>query len=119
MKVMYLSWESPWPAHGGGTLRTFGLLKQLSKFSELELVVLSKESLSVNQKIELQKYASSLIRVPMRSVKRRDKLRILDHMFRYRMPYHCALIDISLHQAPEVLKHIHNFLGVVYASYGH
>jgi glycosyltransferase involved in cell wall biosynthesis len=35
------------------------------------------------------------------------------------MPYHCALIDISFNQAPEVLKHIQNFPGVVYASYGH
>jgi len=119
IRVLFLSWESPWPAQGGGTLRTFGLLKQLSKVCELELIVLSKEKLSVNQKIELQKYASSLIRVPMQSVTQRDKLRILAHMFIYRMPYHCALIDISFNQAPEVLKHIQNFPGVLYASYGH
>lgn len=55
----------------------------------------------------------------MQSVTQRDKLRIFAHMFRYRMPYHCALLDISFHKAPEVLKYIHNFPDVVYASYGH
>lgn len=118
IRILFLSWESPWPAQYGGTLRTFGLLKQLSKVCELELIVLSKEKLSVIQKIELKKYASSLIRVPIQSVTQRDKLRIFAHMFRYRMPYHCALLDISFHKAPEVLKYIYNFPSVVYASYG-
>ena len=116
---MFLSWESPWPALGGGPLRTLGLLKQISKVGELELIVLSKEELNADQKRELQKYAGSIIRVKMQSTTPCDKLRILAHMFRYRLPYHCALIDISFRKAPEVQKYIQNFPGVVYASYGH
>lgn len=30
-KVMFLAYESPWPAHSGGALRTMGLLKELGK----------------------------------------------------------------------------------------
>jgi len=119
MKVMFLSWGSPWPPQGGGTLRTFGLLKQLSEVCEIELIVLSKDQLSDSQKIELHKYASALTRVPLQRVTQINKIRILAHMLRYRMPYHCALLDLSFLQASEVLEHIKNYTGVVYASYGH
>ncbi|MFO7970732.1 MAG: glycosyltransferase [Desulfobacterales bacterium] len=119
MKILFLSWECPWPAHGGGALRTFGLLKQLSEVYEIELIVLSENDLSDSQKAELQKYVSSLIRVPVQSVTQRDRIRIFAHMFRYRMPYHCALLDVSFQRAPEVLKHVYNFPSVIYASFGH
>lgn len=116
---MLLTWESPWPALGGGFLRTLGLLKELSKTYPIHLIVLSSKPLLEEQERELAQYAHSITRVPMAGGTLADKLLILARMFIQKMPYHCALLALSFDRAPDVLRQIRSFPGVVYASYGH
>lgn len=117
-RIIFLAWESPWPAYYGGALRTLGLLKELSKVYTIDLVVLSRKALSAEQRRELQKYASSIASVPMAGSDLLNKLRVLVHMFTHRMPYHCALLDLSFCRAPGILEQVLSFPDVVYASYG-
>jgi polysaccharide biosynthesis protein PslH len=115
MGIMLLCWESPWPAYGGGSLRTLGLLRELSKVYSVELLVLSAKPLSGTQEVELRKYAKSVTRVPMV----RDTRRVLSRMTTGRMPYHCALLDLSFRGDPGRLRQLHASADIIYASYGH
>lgn len=118
-RVLFLSWVSPWPPHGGATLRHFGILKEISKFFEVELVVLSRQPLSNEQIGMLSNYAKTIIRVPLRDVSFLDKLQVLGFMLKLKYPYHSAVLISSFKEYPDVLNRIKNFLGVVYASSGH
>lgn len=117
--IVFLSLESPWPAYSGGSLRTLGLLKELSRAYKIHLIVLSQQPLLEEQETKLNNYVRSLTRVPLLGATYVDKLRILALMFGHRMPYHCALIRHSFGHAPKILKRILAYSGVVYASYGH
>lgn len=117
--LMFLCWESPWPALGGGALRTLGLLKELAKVYSVALVVLSKQPLAREQETELRNYVASITRMPMAGATPADKLRILARMFIRRKPYHCALLDLSFQRSPHILRQMRSFPGVVYASFGH
>ncbi|HOT90407.1 MAG TPA: glycosyltransferase [Anaerolineae bacterium] len=118
-EILFLAWESPWPAFGGGPMRMLGLLKELSKTYPVHLMVVSAKPLSAEQETELRNYAISITRVPLASATLSDKLRIAASMVTRRMPYHCALLALSFRRAPDKLKEIHAFPGVVYANYGH
>ena len=119
VSVLFLSWESPWPAQSGGDLRTWGLLRELSRAYPVHLLVLTSKPLSDRQKAELGQYAQTITSVQMIGDKTSDKLRILTHMFIRHMPYHCARLALSFQRVPEVLKMLRSFPGIVYASYGH
>ena len=118
-RVMFLTWESPWPANSGGNLRTLGLLKEIGKAHEVELVVLSRRPLSGEQTRVLLNHVSSIVRVPMRKVTLRDKLRVVARMAKHLMPYHCAILTVSFQERADVLEKLRSFRGIVYASYGH
>ncbi|MBU0559768.1 MAG: glycosyltransferase family 4 protein [Bacteroidetes bacterium] len=118
-RLMFLCMESPCPAISGGTLRTLGLLKELNKSFEIELVVLSRQPLSGEQIAVLREYSDSIVQVSMKFISIREKLKTLWHMFISNLPYHCAIIDISFREYPEILHKILNYQGIVYASYGH
>ncbi len=118
-KVLFLSWESPWPAFGGGPLRTLGLLREISKTYPVHLIVVSSKPLLVKQEEELARYAHPITRVPMTGSTLADKFLILARMVMQRMPYHCALLALSFERSPGVRERIQSFPGVVYASYGH
>ncbi len=118
-QILFLAWEPPWPALGGGPLRTLGLLKELSKTYSIHLIVLASKPLLEEQEEELARYVHSITCVPMAGGTLADKLLILARMFMRRMPYHCALLSLSFDRAPDVLRQIRSFPGVVYASYGH
>jgi len=119
IRILFLSWGIPWPPQSGGTLRTFGLLKQLSKYFEIELVIFDNKELSKSQEKELKKYAKSIITVHMNNVSIWNKIKIISFMFIHKMPYHCAFLNTSFNKVPRTLEYILNFPGVVYASYGH
>jgi len=117
--LLFLSWGSPWPAQGGGTLRTFALLKQLSKAFPIDLVVLSNGSLSRQQEEELKKYAQSITVVPIAGKTIADKFSLVTkYIITHQLPYHCALLHLTFSREPEILRKIHSFPGIVYASYG-
>ncbi len=100
-------------------MRTLGLLKELGKVFEVELVVLSRLPLSSEQMSVLKDYSSSIIRVPLRFISFQEKLDVVRQMLRFRLPYHCAIIEASFRISHDVLHRIRSFRGVIYASYGH
>lgn len=104
---------------GGGSLRTLGLLKVLSRAYPVKLLVLSKDSLSDDQKRELKRYVKSITRVPMVGGRLGDSLLILARMVIHCMPYHCAQLHLSFQRSPTVVEQLRSFGGVVYASFGH
>lgn len=118
-KVMFLAYESPWPAHSGGALRTMGLLKELGKAFEVELVLLSRLPLSNEQITVLKEYSHSIVRVPLRFGSLKDKIDIAKHMLRYLLPYHCAIIEASFRRAPEILRRIQSCPYVIFTNVGH
>jgi len=118
-KLLFLSWESPWPAHSGGALRTLGLLKELSKTFKVELILLTRKPLSTEQIAFLDSMVCKINRLPLRDVSFCDKLLVAMLMFKLQIPYHCAILELSFRKYPHILKRIRNFEGVVYASYGH
>jgi glycosyltransferase involved in cell wall biosynthesis len=118
-KVVFLAWESPWPAHSGAALRTLGLLKEISKVFKVELVVLTRQPLSNEQIAVLENHADRIRRVPLRDVSNRDKLRVMGLMLKSGFPYHSALLELSFHGHSDLLHYIRNFSGVVFTSVGH
>jgi len=119
MRVLFLSWESPWPAHSGAALRTLGLLSELRKAFEVELVLLTPQPLSDEQSAFLGDLAQSVIRLPLRDVSWTDKLRTLPRIVRRGYPYHSAVLESSLADYPEIRRKITEFPGIVFTSTGH
>jgi glycosyltransferase involved in cell wall biosynthesis len=117
--LLFLSWGSPWPATAGGSLRTLGLLKELSRYYPVDMLILSENPLSNGQEKELLQFAKSIVRVPLLELSLLNYLRIFQYMLVRKVPYHCALLNLSLQQFPDYLKQIRYFPGLVYASYGH
>jgi len=118
-KIIFLSYESPWPAYSGGDLRTLGLLKELSKAFKVKLVVLCRQPLSNEQLAVLKEYSYSILSVPLKLGSFKDKFDIAKYMLRYVLPYHCAIIAASFASNPQALERIMSYPGIVYASYGH
>ena len=118
-RLMFLAWESPWPARSGGALRTLGLLKELSKAFELELVLLTRHPLSTEQTALFKGLARTVTRIPLRDVVLGDKMRAAILMLRLCCPYHCAVLEVSLRDYVGVRRRIEQFPGVVFTSVGH
>ena len=117
--VILLLYESPWPPYSGGAMRSLGLLEQIGKTFEMEIVILVKRPLAQDQKNVLGKFSNKITQVPLKNLSIADKLRVMVLMFKLCIPYHCAIIKSSFKNHPEVLEKIHKFHGIVYASYGH
>ena len=118
-KVMFLVYESPWPAHSGGALRTMGLLRELNKTFKVDLVVLSRKSLSYEQINVLKEYSHSIVSVSLRIVSVIDKIHILKHMLQHALPYHCATIEASFEKDLKVLRKIQGYQGIIFTDVGH
>lgn len=118
-KVMFLAYESPWPTHSGGALRTMGLLKELSKVFKVELVVLCRQPLSNEQKAVLKEYSHSIVCVSLRIGSLKDKIDIVKHMLRDALPYHCAIIEASFRRDPKMLRKIQSYPGIIFTNVGH
>lgn len=117
--MLFLSWESPCPAHSGGALRTFGLLKELSKVYQIELIVLTRAPLTSEQYAVLEKHAKTITRVPLRDVTFGDKLKAASLALLHGTPYHSAVLLASLHDYPDVRRKIEEFPGLIFTSNGH
>ena len=117
--LLFLCYESPWPTDSGAALRTWGLLQALSKVFAIELVVLSRKPLTDEQTAQLRTAAQKITRVPMRSGSVFAKGRVATRMLVQGLPYHCAIIEESFQQKPDVLQYIRTYPGVVYASLSH
>lgn len=118
-RILFLSWESPWPAHRGSALRGWGLLNELSKAFTVDLVLLTRRPLTDDQTAVLGRLARTITRLPLRDVSWADKGRIAFEMIRRGYPYHSAVLEVSLEDHSDVRRRIVEFSGVVFTSTGH
>jgi glycosyltransferase involved in cell wall biosynthesis len=119
IEVLFLAWDSPWPAHYGGAFRTLGLLTELSAAFEVELLVLVREPLRVDQRAALASVSARVTEIPLRDATLTQRLRNALWGAVSGRPYHCAVIESSLRAHPDVRRRLQDYPGVVYASYGH
>ena len=119
IEVLFLAWDSPWPAHFGGALRTLGLLTELSAAFEVELLVLVREPLRDDQRAALATLTARVTEIPQRDATFSQQLRIALWGVVTGRPYHCAVVESSLRAHPDVQRRLREYPGVVYASYGH
>lgn len=117
--ILLLSWESPWPAYGGGALRTLGLLKELSKAYPIELIVMTRAPLTSEQSEVLKKYAKTITRFPLRDVNTGNKLKAASYALAHGIPYHSAVLLASLQDHPDIQHKIGEFPGVIFTSNVH
>jgi glycosyltransferase involved in cell wall biosynthesis len=117
-RVLFLSWDSPWPPHSGGALRTLGILREISKVFEVELLVLTRHPFSPQQLEFLSKVAHIVTRIPLRDLSWADKAKALLLMIFKGYPYHSAILQISMGGYADLQRKILRFPGVVLAN-GH
>ena len=118
--LLFLSWESPWPAHSGAALRTLGLLSELGRRYSVDLVVLTRRELSDETLAHLSDLAQK--RDPAPTARRFDLRQIARPPLDRRPPLslsQCAQLEGSLAGAPAVRRKIKGFPGVVFTSIGH
>jgi len=118
-RILFLSWESPWPAFGGAGIRRLGLLCELGKAYQVELLVLARQPLSKEQSAKLSKLAQSVTRIPLKDVSAINKVQAMVHMLVQRLPYHSAVLASSLLGHPDFRRRIDDFSGIVFTSNGH
>lgn len=118
-RILFLIYKAQWPPVGGGDMRTFGLLKEISERYNIDLFILSKKPISKKQIELLKGYSDTITYICSKSTSIKGKILIIKHMIEYTVPYHCADIFLSLKSNPGILKKIRSFTGIVYASYGH
>ncbi len=118
-QLLFLSWESPWPAFTGAALRTLGLLGELRKAFQIELVVMTRRPLTDEQFAFLGQVARSIVQVPLRDATQTDRLCALALMASRAYPYHSAVLQRSLAHTQAVRDRIISFPGVVFTSMGH
>lgn len=95
-----------------------GLLKQLSRFYDVELKIFTKDPLQDAQLQELRKVSASITNYRLRNRRILDLVRNLAVMLVRRCPYHCALAYRSVMLNDEAQKEILHSNALVYASYG-
>jgi glycosyltransferase involved in cell wall biosynthesis len=118
-RLLFLAWGSPWPAESGGALRALGLLTELNRAFEVELLLLTRHPLSLQQREVLGVLTSAITAVPLKDVSFGDRFGAAWEILRHRYPYHSAVLAVSLYAHPDVLRRIGQFPGVVFASVGH
>jgi glycosyltransferase involved in cell wall biosynthesis len=119
ISLLFLSWECPWPAHGGAGLRTLGLLRELAPLCDIDLIVLTRRPLSTDQANALSELSRSVTRVALRDVTTAQKLHAALTMAIKGLPYHSAVLHNSLKQSPAVRDTILMFPGLIFTSVGH
>jgi glycosyltransferase involved in cell wall biosynthesis len=116
--ILFLSWESPWPAHTGAALRTLGLITELAKYYNIELLLLTKAELSAAQYSFLTQLVGKVHRIPLVNTSMKGQITTLATMFRLQHTYHCSALWNSLRRFPEVERYIFEFQGVTLTSHG-
>jgi glycosyltransferase involved in cell wall biosynthesis len=118
-QLMFLAWESPWPAHSGAALRSWGLLNELCKAFQVELVLLTRCPLSLEQTALLGSLTQNVTRIPLKDVSYGDRLQATLQIISRRYPYHSAVLESSFLDCPDVRHRIEQFPGAVFTSTGH
>jgi len=117
--VCFLSLESPWPTHSGAALRSFGMLRELSRYYAVRLVTLTRCPLTEEQRLVLAGVCHSVDRGRLMDTTLKDKISILLKIIRTGYPYHSAVIAISIAHAPGIRNMVLEHPGIVFTSVGH
>ena len=117
--ILFLALDAPWPPHSGANLRSWGLLRELSRYNPIEMIVLTREALSIEQESELRKYVHSIYRIPLKDASLFEKLAAAANSALMQIPYHCAVLENSLRGFPEIRQKIQQYSGPVFTSIGH
>lgn len=116
---LFLSWGHPWPTNSGAALRHYGLLQQLNKVYDLELVILAREHLNEEQIKTLSEFSKKIKFVYLKDSGFISKINIFYLMVSEKIPYHSAALKYSLARYSQINTYIKNFPGVIYASMSH
>jgi glycosyltransferase involved in cell wall biosynthesis len=85
----------------------------------VELIALTRQPLSLQQREVLGGLTSAITAVPLKDVSFGDRFRAVREVLRLRYPYHSAVLSASLRARPDVRRRIEQFPGVVFAGVGH
>ena len=118
-RILFLSWDAPWPAYSGGALRGLGLLRELKKYFTIDLILLTRYPLTEQQIVKFNELADSYIRIPLKDVQIIDKLKALFLMVFKKYPYHSAILINSLRDKHDIRKYIESYPSIVFTSCGH
>lgn len=118
-EILFLCWESPWPTHNGFRLRTMGIIRELAKRYELTILIIAEKELSKEQELELKKYANNIILFRFLDRSLINSLRVIWTMVGQKIPYHCALLRLSIQKRRDIQTIIDTFPGIVFTSVGH
>lgn len=117
--VMFLCWDAPWPIHSGGALRAFNLIKQISKYYDIDLIIMSRVELRAEQEVELKRYVSRITSIATRDKSIFDLARILFRICFFLEPYHCALVGHTLSRFKILEDRIKKHNGIILSYHGH
>lgn len=117
--VLFLAWESPWPAHGGAALRTWNLLRQIARGHTVDLLVLQGKPLAPEQLDALRPHVRELLEVRRLEGGWRNRLATLGEMVRSLRPYHPALLVRSLRADAQAQLRLARRYDAVFTNMGH
>ena len=117
-RVAMLAWESPWPGYSGCALRQQGLLIELARHADVDLVVLTGQPLAASQRAKCLEFAATLTEVPLRTRTLRDRLGILGLAFWCCMPFHSAMVRWSV-RGTDLCHRLLGRCDLVYCSTSH
>ncbi len=107
MRVLFLAPRFPWPLDTGGKIRTFNLLKQLAKESEVHLVCFSMEATDQAQRSQVEDLGIKVTLLPMVAPKTLAKAYTV--LFQ-QLPYSILKYDhLDMHQAILDVMQEHQF----------
>lgn len=116
-KLLFLMWDIPWPLRSGKAIRTHGLLKALSKYFDVDVILMSRELLTDEQRSALTPLCSSMTALRLATEKGVGRFRLLFYMLRFQIPYHCAAVKGSLREVSDLENRIRAFPGPIVADH--
>jgi glycosyltransferase involved in cell wall biosynthesis len=116
-RTLLVTWESPFPAISGMTLRHQGILQELSRYSEVDLIVMSRVALTEEQRSYLASRCCSITEVARLDVSTKDKIRAVITMVFTGQTWHNSIVSNSFAATPKVAEKILSHDGLVYLSH--
>jgi len=118
VSVLFLAWEWPWPARAGQALRTQGLLVELARGFDVDLVVLARHPPTPEQSDWCRRIARSVTMCRRLDRSPGDRLKSALLALGRRIPYHSAMARRSLRRSG-VAPRLGDRNRIVYASLSH
>ncbi len=115
-EIVFLCFESPWPPFSGAQKRSYGLLVELARAYQLDLRLICRKPLTVEQRAHLGQFASRIVEIPRIDQPLHEKLATLMTAAVCKIPYHVAMVQRSIESLGSVPLVRVEASGKVYAS---